>query len=76
MAGYTSSYGAGNHDFWIVRTDSTGKVKWTETQGGASCDEANSLQLTNDGGFIVAGSTSSFGAGQIDAWIIKYDTIR
>ena len=44
--------------------------------GRSKLDEANSLQLTNDGGFIVAGNTSSYGAGEIDAWVIKYDTIK
>lgn len=76
VAGYTSSYGAGNKDFWIIRINSTGELQSWQTQGGTSCDEANSIRLTNDGGYVVAGNTSSQGAGDIDAWVIKFDKIK
>jgi hypothetical protein len=44
---------------------------WSKTFGGAQDDEGYSIQLTNDGGYIVAGATSSFGAGGRDGWLIK-----
>jgi hypothetical protein len=49
-------------DAYIVKTNSAGDTLWTRTLGGESVDEARSVQQTRDGGYIVAGSTSSFGA--------------
>jgi hypothetical protein len=63
MAGYTWSFGAGGCDFYLVKTDSIGDTLWTRTYGGTNYDGANSVQQTTDGGYVVAGHTSSFGAG-------------
>jgi len=46
-------------------------VYWVKTYGGEGYDYAYSIKLTSDGGYIVAGNTSSFGAGRIDFWILK-----
>ena len=46
---------------------------WAKTYGGNSYDSAYSIQQTIDGGFIVAGQTSSFGSGGLDSWILKLD---
>ncbi len=63
MAGYTSSFGAGSQDFYLVKTNSQGDTLWTRTYGGRLWDYAYSVQQTDDGGYIVAGETHSFGAG-------------
>lgn len=73
VAGSTESYGAGEKDFWILKLDSDGENVWQKTYGGDQDDYAESIQQTEDGGYIVAGVTESFGAGQTDFWVIKLD---
>ncbi len=46
-------------------------TEWAKTYGGAGADSLSSMQPTADGGYIVAGSTTSFGAGGSDAWLMK-----
>ncbi len=74
LAGYTSSFGAGKDDAWLVKTDSAGAMKWNKTFGGNGSDYASSVVQTNDGGYAFAGSTDSFGAGSKDAWLVKTDS--
>jgi len=71
LAGETKSFGAGNFDFWLVKTDGLGNKEWTRTYGGADIDSANSVVQTSDGGYAVAGNTLSFGAGSYDFWLVK-----
>jgi hypothetical protein len=71
VAGYTNSFGAGNYDFFLIKTDANGNLQWAKTYGGTDWDEASSVQQTSDGGYIVAGLTYSFGVG--DIFLIKTD---
>jgi len=71
VAGYTESFGAGNYDGWILKLNPSGTVSWQKTYGGSGSDHASSIQQTTDGGYIVASTTNSFGAGRGDGWLLK-----
>jgi len=73
VAGCTESYSAGATDIYIMKLDKNGNVMWEKTYGGEANDTPTSIQQTSDGGYIVAGSTESFGAGGSDFYIIKLD---
>jgi len=73
LAGVTESFGAGNRDFYLVKTDSQGDTLWTRTYGGSGADVARSVQQTTDGGYVMAGWTTSFGAGYDDFYLVKTD---
>ena len=73
LAGHTLSKGAGNYDFWLVKTDKDGNKSWDKTYGGSSWDSSNSIVQTRDGGYALAGYTSSKGAGFVDFWLVKTD---
>jgi len=73
IAGTTGSFGAGNGDVYVVKLDAKGNLQWTKTIGEKDWDEGHSLIQTSDGGYVIAGSTSSFGAGGADVYVIKLD---
>jgi uncharacterized delta-60 repeat protein len=73
IAGTTRSFGAGNEDIILIKTDANGNIIWAKTYGGIDPDLAHSVQQTSDGGYILAGYTLSFGAGFYDAFLVKTD---
>ena len=73
LAGGELSFGAGNHDYWLVKTDSNGNMQWNKTYGGPDTDICRSLIRTTDGGFALAGFTNSSGNGGFDVWLVKTD---
>jgi len=73
LAGYTYPSSAGGYDILLIKTDANGNIIWAKTYGGTDYDLAHSVQQTSDGGYIVAGGTLSFGAGDYDIFLVKTD---
>jgi len=85
LAGYSGSSNGdvtGNHgsdDYWVVKLNSSGNIQWQKSLGGSGFDEAYSIQQTSDGGYIVAGISSSNDGdvtgnhGNYDYWVVKLD---
>ncbi len=73
LAGLTDSFGAGGVDFWLVVTDKEGEELWSQTYGGDSIEYCYSHILTDDVGYALAGFTNSFGAGEMDFWLVRTD---
>lgn len=70
-AGYTTSFGKGGYDAYIVKIDSTGKHKWTYVNGGKDWDFVNDIFEYAPGEYIATGKTYSFNAKDVDGWIFK-----
>ena len=75
ITGYTESFGNGESDVWLVKTDSQGDSSWTKTFGKQEQDEeGSSVQQTNDGGFDITGYTDDLLVnGGEDLFVIKTD---
>ena len=73
IGGYTGTFGGGFFDFYIVKTDENGDSLWTRTYGGSWQEMAYDIKETNDGGFVIAGYTQTYGAGLFDFYLVKTD---
>ena len=71
VVGDTYSFGAGGHDFLVVKLSSTGSIQWAKTIGGVSNEGARAVAIASDGGLFVMGETASFGAGGDDLLLVK-----
>lgn len=78
-SGEKSENSRGQHDYWIVKTDSHGRKEWDKTIGGNYGDNLQSMQQTADGGYILGGFSNSNisgektenGRGWNDYWVVK-----
>jgi hypothetical protein len=73
VAGETKSFGAGDRDVYVVKLDRSGNIQWARTIGGRIWEYGKSIIQTTDGGYAIAGSTFSFGAGGDDVYVVKLD---
>jgi hypothetical protein len=73
IAGNTNSFGTGDEAIYVVKLDVNGNLQWTKTIGGKKGEDGASLIQTSDGGYAIAGATASFGAGQLDVYVVKLD---
>jgi hypothetical protein len=73
VLGGTRSFGAGGPDVYLLKITSTGDTLWTKTFGGAGIDYGHCVRQTEDLGYIIAGTTDSYGSGLNDIYLIKTD---
>lgn len=70
----------GNTDVWILKLDAQGLIEWKKTYGGTGVESANSIALTNDGGYVFAGFSNRNSGdvsgvyGNPDFWIVKINS--
>lgn len=84
LSGKTGTKTAGNNgdlDYWVWKMDANGKLDWQKSLGGSGFDLLQSIKGTQDGGFILAGTSSSNqgldklldSKGLSDFWVVKLD---
>ncbi|QNF32136.1 T9SS type A sorting domain-containing protein [Adhaeribacter swui] len=81
VSGDKSQAGQGKNDYWIVKTDAAGNKLWDKTYGGAENEYLNRVIQTQDGGYLLAGSSLSgtsgnktqSSRGSRDYWLVKVD---
>lgn len=70
IAGYTTSYGAGCKDIYVLRIDEDGNLQWQKTHGGTNDEEAYSITKASGSGYVIAGYTASYGPSQ-DVFVLR-----
>jgi hypothetical protein len=75
VTGFTISVTNGNEDVLLVRLAADGSVPFSRTYGGSGTDWGYCVKEENDGGFLIAGCTDSYGAGANDGWLLKTDSL-
>ena len=73
IAGYTTSFGSGAEDVYVLKVDVSGNTLWSRTYGGAMPDEGRAVCAAPDGGVVVSGLTESYGSGRSDCYVLKID---
>jgi putative intracellular protease/amidase len=73
VCGFTHSFGAGEEDVYVIKTDADGNTIWAKTFGGERYEFGNSVHVTNDGGCLVGATTGTFGNGNADFYLIRID---
>ena len=72
VVGVTYSFGRGG-DVYLLKLDESGNQKFSRNYGGNTFDEANSIECTSDGRYIIAGRSDSFGTGCDDVYVLKIE---
>jgi predicted secreted protein len=75
ICGGSRSYSQGDWDIYVIKTNPHGDSLWALTYGGSNTHFANSVIELKEGGYLLAGSTYSFGAGDKDIILMKLDSL-
>lgn len=73
VGGYVTGIGAGGEDACLMKLDANGDTLWSRTYGGTGDDWFYHIVQTNDGGYLAAGFTTSYGQGNRDVYLVKTD---
>ncbi len=75
LAGFSRSYGEGDPDAWLLKTNANGELQWSQTYGGPLWDQVESIVQAKDGGYILAGTLN---IGELPSpsefWVAKTDS--
>ncbi len=74
IIGSTFSKGAGEFDFYLLKINMAGDTLWCKTYGGADTEYGRDIKQTDDDGYIIVGSTQSYGLGGSDIYLIRTDS--
>ncbi len=75
ITGYTNSFGVGQDDIFLIKTDSNANIQWSKVYGGVNSDAGSSVIQTPDDGYIVVGETHSFGPSYGSVFMMKTDAL-
>ncbi len=75
LVGQSNSFGNGDFNGYIVKTNENGDTLWTKNYGGSGVEAINSVQQTSDNGYVMSGYTNSIGAGDFDMFLLKTDSL-
>jgi hypothetical protein len=73
ICGLTYSYGKGNGDVYVVRTDKLGDTLWTRAIGEKGYDVGNCVSLHEDTIYAIAGATTDTATGDTNTYFIEID---
>ncbi len=75
ITGFTNSFSVGGYDVYLIKLDSNLTEQWSKIYGGDDWDFGNSVIQTSDGGYLICGSTYSFGNGDEDYYLVKTNNL-
>ena len=75
VVGDTKSKTGTDHDVFVAKLDAQGNEIWEKNYGGPRCDYGAAVLQTGDGGYLVAGSTESFGADMYKVYLVRLDAL-
>jgi hypothetical protein len=73
ILGYTTSFGAGSKDLYLLKIDNEGNEVWSKTFGGQSWDVGTAICKAGDSDYFVCGFTHSLGYGEEDIYLLRID---
>ena len=75
IVGHSQTDGPGTEDVYVVKTDGQGNQTWGGLFGGTYADFGNDAAVATDNGYFVVGATNSFGAGGLDVYLLKFNSL-